>query len=147
MTNVDPHNESTYKTCVIASDLKETEIPKRAVLQELEKCRYADSGVFAVKLALEEALSNAVKHGNRCDTSKKITVRYAVTHECAAIIIRDEGEGFCPGEVPDPTTPERLRMPTGRGIMLLRAYMDKVEYRDNGREIFFMKKRSCDNES
>ena len=147
MTNVNPHNEISYKTCVIASDLKEAEIPKREVVRELEKFQYADSGIFAIKLALEEALCNAIKHGNQCDPSKKITVRYSVTPECVTICIRDEGEGFTPEDVPDPTTPDRLRMPSGRGIMLLRAYMDKVEYRDNGREIFFMRKRRHDDES
>lgn len=147
MTNTDPNNEPAYKTCVISSDLKETEIPKQAVLQELIKYHYGDSGVFAVKLALEEALCNALKHGNQCDVNKKITIRYAVTSECVTIIVRDEGEGFVPEEVPDPTTPDRIRMPSGRGIMLLRAYMDEVEYRDHGREIFFMKKRCHDVES
>lgn len=147
MTNVNPQNEISYKTCVIFSNLEEAEIPKKEVMQELEKFQYADSGIFAIKLALEEALCNAIKHGNQCDPSKKITVRYSVTPECVTICIRDEGEGFTPEDVPDPTTPDRLRMPTGRGIMLLRAYMDKVEYRDNGREIFFMRKRRHEDES
>jgi serine/threonine-protein kinase RsbW len=87
-------------------------------------------------------LTNAVKHGNAYDPEKKVTVRYAVTPETLVVIVRDEGPGFIPAAVPDPTSPERLSVPSGRGIMLLRAYMDEVEYRDKGREVRFAKHRS-----
>lgn len=142
MSDVDPHDESTFLVCTIKSDLKETEIPKQAILRELERHGFCDDAIFGLKLAMEEALTNAIKHGNRCDTSKTVTVRYAVNSELAAIIVRDEGNGFIPDDVPDPTSPDRLPVPSGRGIMLLRAYMDKVEYRDHGRELYFMKRRT-----
>ncbi len=142
MTAVDPDNEATFHVCVIKSDQRETEIPKQAILRELRRCRFGKDAQFAVKLALEEALSNAVKHGNQCDPEKPVTVRYAVTPEKAVIIIRDEGCGFIPEDIPDPTTPDRLPHPNGRGIMLMRAYMDEVAYRDRGREVYLMKRRS-----
>lgn len=142
MTDVDPDNEATFHTCVIRSDQRETDIPKDAILRELERCRFEREDLFAVKLALEEALTNAVRHGNCCDESKKITVRYAVNEEKAVIIIRDEGKGFVPEEVPDPTAPDRVPLPSGRGIMLMRTYMDEVIYRDEGREVYFMKRRT-----
>ena len=142
MTEVDPHNEATLKVCVIPSDVQQTEIPKRAVLQEVEHCRFHKDARFAIKLALEEVLCNAIKHGNRNDPSKNVTVRYAVTSEMAVVIVRDEGCGFIPDNVPDPTSLDRLPLPDGRGIMLLRAYMDKVEFRDRGREVYFMKLRT-----
>lgn len=141
MTNVNPDNEAAFQVCTIKSDQRATEIPKQAIHQELKRCQYSDREIFAVKLALEEALTNAVKHGNRNNTSKNITVRFAITHEKAVIIVRDEGEGFAPEEIPDPTTAERLSLPCGRGIMLIRAYMDDVCYRDQGREIYFVKHR------
>jgi len=139
MTEVDPANEETFKVCTIQSDLRETCVPKERILKELERRQYGEEEKFAVKLALEEALSNAIKHGNRNDPSKKIKVGYAVTAKRAVIVVRDEGPGFCPDAVPDCTDPERLRLPNGRGIMLLRAYMDEVEYRDNGRELYIVK--------
>ncbi len=142
MTEVDPHNEATFKVCVIKSNMQQAEIPKRAVLMEVERCRFCEEARFAIKLALEEALCNAVRHGNRNDASKKVTVRYAVTPEMAVVIVRDEGSGFIPDEIPDPTSVDRLPRPDGRGIMLLRAYMDKVEFRDHGREVYFMKRRT-----
>jgi serine/threonine-protein kinase RsbW len=141
MDNVDPSNEATFKVCRIRSCLEDTDIAKEAIVREIEACSFRESDIFAIKLAMEEALTNAVKHGNRCDPCKSVTVRYAVSPEMCVVIVRDEGGGFRPENVPDPTTPERLPVPNGRGIMLLRAYMDKVEYRDEGREVYFMKRR------
>ncbi len=142
MTDVDPNNEATFHEHVICSDSREINLPKEAVLDELKRCAFCEDAIFAVKLALEEALCNAVKHGNQGDPTKKVTIRYAVSIEKVVVIVRDEGEGFSPTTVPDPTTPERLPIPSGRGIMLIRAYMDEVRYRDKGRELFFMKRRT-----
>ena len=142
MTVVDPDNEATFCECVIKSDLRETCAAKQAVIEALERCRYSEDAVFAVKLALEEALTNAVKHGNRNDASKSVTVRYAVNMDKAVVVVRDEGGGFLPDDIPDCTSPDRLPLPNGRGIMLIRAYTDEVCYRDHGREIYFVKRRA-----
>ena len=142
MTNVDPDNEATFQVCVIPSDPRKTVVPKEVILTELKRHRFSDEATFAIKLALEEALINAIKHGNRNDRSKSITVRYAVSPDKAVIVVRDEGPGFAPDEVPDCTAPERLPLPNGRGIMLIQSYMDEVCYRDNGREIYLMKRRT-----
>lgn len=142
MTQVDPSNEATFHVCVISADHSATEVPKQAILKELKRCRFSRDATFAIKLALEEALTNAIKHGNLCDSSRQVTVRFGITSEKAVIIVRDEGCGFIPDEIPDPTTPDRLPMPSGRGIMLMRAYMDEVIFRDHGREVYFMKRRT-----
>ena len=142
MTEVDPDNEATFHVCVIQSDSSEARVVHEAISAELQRCGFTEQATFAVKLALEEALVNAVKHGNECDCSKRITVRYAINSEKAAIIVRDEGCGFTPDEIPDPTTPDRLPLASGRGIMLMRAYMDEVAYRDSGREVYLMKRRA-----
>jgi len=129
-----------FKTCVIRSDVRQICLPRLAIVRELQKCRYREEDIFALKLAIEEAIANAVKHGNQGDSSKTVTVRFAITPERSVIIVRDEGGGFHPDEVPDPTLPERLPLPNGRGIMLMRAYMDEVSYRDQGREVVFVKR-------
>jgi serine/threonine-protein kinase RsbW len=141
MTQVDPDNEATFQVCQISSKPEEIPVPKKMVLVELKRHKFSQKSIFAIKLALEEALSNAIKHGNRCDCSKPVTVRYDVDDERAVIIVRDEGCGFEPEEVPDPTTPDRLPLPNGRGIMLMCAYMDEVRFRDHGREVYFVKYR------
>lgn len=141
MAAVDPDNEATFKVIEIPSTLKATREPQETVLKEAEDCGFCGDTLFAIKLALEEAMSNAVKHGNKCDPAKRVTIRYAVTDERLAVVVADEGGGFSPESVPDPTTRDRLPLPNGRGIMLMRAYMDVVEYRNNGAEVYMMKRK------
>lgn len=138
-------NPKVFQTCVIPSELRETQVPKDRILDELRRHGFGDDAIFAVKLALEEALTNAVKHGNRWDPCKCVTVRYFVSEEEAVIFIRDEGSGFEPEAVPDCTSAERLPVPNGRGLLLMRAYMDEVRYQDSGREVCFVKKRNSSN--
>ncbi|MBI4716264.1 MAG: ATP-binding protein [Planctomycetes bacterium] len=142
MSNVDPDNEATYEVCTIRNDLRETARPKETIVDLLRQHAYSEQAAFGVKLALEEALTNAVKHGNRNDPAKHVTIRFAVSDEKAVIMVRDEGPGFAPDQVPDCTSPDRLPLPNGRGIMLIRAYMDEVCFRDNGREVCMMKRRT-----
>jgi serine/threonine-protein kinase RsbW len=141
MTYVDADKETAFEVQVVKNDLHSIIPPKEAILRELDRHGYSECEVFAIKLALEEALTNAVKHGNANDPAKHVTVRYSVTPEKAIVIVRDEGEGFMPETVPDCTCAERLPVPSGRGIMLMKAYMDKICYRDKGREVYFMKRR------
>jgi len=143
MSDVDPRNEDSYCVCTIRSRLEESPLPQEGILRQAEACGYSEDEIFAIKLALEEALTNAIKHGNRCDPDKSVTVRYAVTPDVLVVLVRDEGQGFSPDEVPDPTAADRLNVPNGRGIMLLRAYMDELEYRDHGREVRFVKRRDA----
>ena len=89
-----------------------------------------------VRLAVREALNNAVKHGSRLDPKKKIHVAWRLDpQEGLWVSIRDEGNGFDPNRIPDPTAPENLERFSGRGIFMIRELMDKVEFRDKGREI------------
>ena len=141
MTGTDADNEARYHVCVVKGDPCEMVAPKQAIVDDLHRHRFSDEAVFAVKLALEEALCNAVKHGNKGDTRKDVLIRYLVTSEKCEVIVRDEGRGFEPELVPDPTAPDRLPLPSGRGIMLIKAYMDDVEYRENGREVYFVRHR------
>lgn len=137
----EPENEAAFEVRTFPSDLREASRVREEIIARLRACRFDEPSLFAVTLALEEALSNAVKHGNCCDCTKPVTVRYAVNPRQAVFIIRDEGGGFCPDDVPDCTSPERIAVPNGRGIMLIRTYMDEVCYRDAGREVYMVKRR------
>lgn len=111
-----------------------------AILQEivgaLEKTGVPCGDLDEVRLALREALNNAVKHGSRLDPKKTIHVACRLDpQEGLWVSIRDEGNGFDPNRVPDPTAPENLERFSGRGLFMIRELMDKVEFRDNGREI------------
>jgi len=140
MSAVDPYNESTYNVIEIPSTLADAKKPEVHILAEVERCGYDEDASFAIKLALEEAMTNAVRHGNCGDATKRIIVRYAVTPEMCVICVRDEGPGFRPKDIPDPTAPDRLSLPSGRGIMLMKAYMNDVEYRCDGREVRMVKR-------
>lgn len=142
MAQVDPNNEAGFEVHSFPSDLKEACRAKDAIIARLRQHQFDEQSLFGITLALEEALTNAVKHGNCCDCTKPVTVRYSVNAEKAIIIVRDEGGGFCPDDVPDCTSSERIAVPNGRGIMLIRAYMDEVSYRADGREVYMVKRRN-----
>jgi len=84
--------------------------------------------VAALLLAVTEATTNAIIHANKCDVSKLVTVDVQVHKTKITIKITDEGEGFNPAEIPDPTKPENLLKDSGRGVYLMRVYMDELNY-------------------
>ena len=84
--------------------------------------------VAALLLAVTEATTNAIIHANKCDVSKLVTVDVQVGKTKITIKITDEGEGFNPAEIPDPTQPENLLKDSGRGVYLMRVYMDALNY-------------------
>jgi serine phosphatase RsbU (regulator of sigma subunit)/anti-sigma regulatory factor (Ser/Thr protein kinase) len=111
-----------------------------AVMEKLGSLNYGERSQFAVRLCLEEALINAMKHGNRMDRSKKITVTCEADDHGLKLSVEDEGQGFHPEAVPDPTRPENLEVTHGRGLLLMRSYMDKVTHNEKGTKITFEKK-------
>lgn len=128
------------KEVIVSNDLAATKHAERAVLEEAARCGFCENTAFAIKLALEEAFTNAFRHGNKCDPRKHIIVRYEVTAEHIEIEVEDEGDGFDPNQVPDPTQPEFIDRPHGRGIMLMRAYLDAVEYNASGNAVRLVKR-------
>ncbi|MHC4080889.1 MAG: ATP-binding protein [Planctomycetota bacterium] len=105
------------------------------IVQALGRYGFDDHARFAILTALGEALSNAVLHGNLNDPAKALTVEYSADASTVAIVVEDEGAGFDPAAVPDPTRPENVDIPSGRGIMLMRAYMTEVEYDPPGNRV------------
>ena len=91
--------------------------------------------VFSIKLALEEALINAITHGNQMQRAKKVAVSYRVTPAAFEVRITDEGAGFNPDDVPDPTAFENLERPCGRGLWLMRHYMNEVSFSERGNAV------------
>ncbi len=131
--------DSALHEIVIANTLREAKRPESRILKDLEQNGYDPDTVFAIKLALEEALTNAVKHGNGNDASKQIVVRYHISPARVLIMVRDEGPGFDLQAVPDPTADENLERPNGRGIMLMHAYMTSIHFNERGNEVWMLK--------
>ena len=99
--------------------------------------------MFDLRLAAQEAVVNAVEHGNRGDERKKVYVRCHVNGDSLVVTVRDEGDGFDPGQVPDPTLPENILKEHGRGIFLMRNLCDEVRYSPRGNEVTLIKKLCC----
>lgn len=127
---------------VIASNLEAARAVEKAILREVARHGYDEAATFAIKLALEEGLNNAIKHGNRYDSEKSVEVHFDIDGERASVTITDQGKGFDLSAVPDPTADENLEKPCGRGIMLMCAYMDEVRYNEKGNRVH-MVKRNC----
>lgn len=114
-----------------------------SVLSRLETENWFPHDIFGIHLALEEALVNAVKHGNRLDESKLVHVICRLSADRLYIQIRDEGPGFKVNDVPDCTQDENLEKSSGRGIMLMRNFMSRVEYNDTGNMVTMEKSRKA----
>jgi serine/threonine-protein kinase RsbW len=120
---------------VFQSDLRELPAVQKRILDEVERHHFTPDAVFAIKLSLEEALINAVKHGNKLDREKKVRVDVEISAQRFEITIEDEGEGFERSSVPDPRLDENLEKLHGRGLLLMEEYMDEVQYSAGGRRI------------
>jgi len=134
-----PH-EVRDRRAAIPSDPKLLQKIEDAIMEDLTRNNYGERAQFGVRLAVEEAVINAMKHGNRMDKAKQVTVTWSVGEDEAVISVEDEGEGFDPAAVPDPTLEENLEVPHGRGLVLIRAYMDRVEFNDKGNLITLVKR-------
>lgn len=108
---------------------------QRALLDAVQKLRYDPASVFAIRLALEEALANAFKHGNKGDPEKHVHMECRVEYDVVVIEIEDQGEGFDPQTVPDPTEQENVEIPSGRGLTLMRAFMNEVHIQPPGNRV------------
>jgi serine/threonine-protein kinase RsbW len=132
-------DDSALISVTVPNDLHYLREPEAHIIAELRRCGYDDDTVFAIKLAFEEAATNAVKHGNCGDRSKRVHLRYYVDPQRIVLMVRDEGCGFRPEDVPDPTADENLERPSGRGLMLMNSYMTKVYYSEAGNEVWLLK--------
>ena len=79
-------------------------------------------------LAVTEATTNAIIHANKCDPTKLVKIHVQIEDSKLLIKIKDEGKGFDPTKLPDPTEPENLLKDSGRGVFLMKVYMDEVKY-------------------
>jgi serine/threonine-protein kinase RsbW len=119
----------------IGSDPAEARGVQEQIEQLLQERHASDKDIFCIRLALEEALVNAIKHGNQLDRSKKVRITFRVEADRFECRISDDGPGFDPSEVPDPTAVENLERPCGRGLMLMRHYMNEVVFNDRGNSV------------
>ena len=113
---------------ILASRFETIEVAERALRDLCDRAGCGGDEQYWLISALREAVANAIRHGNRQDPGLRVLVDYTIHDSEAVIRVEDEGNGFEPAEVPDPTAPENLLRPSGRGIFYMRQFMDRVDF-------------------
>jgi serine/threonine-protein kinase RsbW len=122
------------------SDLKYLDGVLDYINERLLKLGLINPGESEVLIALDEAIVNAVKHGNKCDPRKNVQIVADFSPRGARFTVKDSGCGFSRDQVPDPRDPSRLLEPNGRGLLLINHIMDEVSYNRCGNEIQMFKR-------
>lgn len=120
---------------VINSRREEIAEAANDILATAREAGLDEAACFAIRLAAEEALSNACKHGNEEVPDRKIAIHVQVDGRQVTVTVEDEGRGFDPEAIPDPRADENLRIPSGRGLMLIRSFMHEVKIPHPGNRI------------
>lgn len=107
----------------------------QSIVAAMARHGHGDAAQFATRLAWEEAISNAIHHGNKDRADAHIEVAWHVDASRVFVRITDEGSGFDPAAIIDPTLDENLECPSGRGLLLMRAYMTRVEIPEPGNTV------------
>lgn len=128
----------------IQSDLASGHQVLEDLLGRLQAEDWDSRQMFGIRLALEEAVVNAIKHGNCLDCNKQVHVICHSTPEKIWFKISDQGQGFNPEHVPDCTDDDHIECASGRGIMLMRNFMNRVEYNQKGNVVELEKQRGHD---
>jgi serine/threonine-protein kinase RsbW len=118
-----------------------------AVIDEITsamgRSEFTAKEVFGMRLALEEAGVNAIKHGHQGRQDMPVFIRFRVDADQLLVEIEDQGPGFSPEQVPDPLAPENLERPCGRGLLLMKCYTTWLTYNERGNRVTLCKQRSA----
>ncbi len=132
----DQHHSTTSATIELVNDRDAIDSVEDRIVELAEAAGFSKSARFALRLAVEEAIINAFKHGHATlSPDTPVTVEYEVGPSRVFVAVEDQGPGFVPEAVPDPTLDENLELPSGRGLVLIRAYMTSVTYNERGNRV------------
>ena len=114
----------------LLSSYENIELAERALTELCNSAQVEEETTYWIGMALREALANAIKHGNKLNPEKRVFVRMRVLPAGELKIeVEDEGDGFDPGRLVDPTSPDNLMRSSGRGVFYMRQFMDEVRFR------------------
>jgi serine/threonine-protein kinase RsbW len=128
----------------IASSLDVGHATIERLIAALEANMWEGRDLFHIQLAVEEAIVNAITHGNKQADNKLVEVEFRVDPQTTFLRIKDQGTGFNPAAVPDPRDDDHLECTNGRGVLLIREFMSEVHYNARGNEVTMIKHRSKD---
>jgi serine/threonine-protein kinase RsbW len=127
---------------VIPSDYESGQAIVERIMSAVAQCGFSTRDTFGLRLSVDEAVINAIKHGNKFHPDKTVRVDFLSNETGVRIEIEDQGPGFRPEDVPDPTADENLERPSGRGLMLMREFMTHVEFSPKGNLVVLEKRYS-----
>ena len=140
--NLESQSWTWTKECTFPSDMGTAHSLIMEVVGEVRTHRWDDKDIFAVELALEESLTNAVKHGNDSNPSKNVRFDCKLSPNKIYVRVEDEGSGFDPHSLADPREPENQMVASGRGVLLINHFATSVKWNERGNVIEFEKERS-----
>jgi serine/threonine-protein kinase RsbW len=123
-----PPDHSLCAHLELSSRFENIEVAERALVDLCAHAGYTSDDAYRVVTALREATANAIRHGNRQDPERTVTIDVRIDDDEVSIRVEDQGEGFDLDDVPDPTDPGYLLRPSGRGIFYMRQFMTCVEF-------------------
>lgn len=130
----------------IPSDVDQGHHAIEKLLAAMTQRNWEGRNYFHVQMAAEEAMVNAVEHGNKKAKDKRVDIEFVVSEDEVYMRFTDEGEGFNPEELPDPRDDENLHCTNGRGVMLIKEMMSEVKYSERGNQVEMWKRRSASSE-
>jgi serine/threonine-protein kinase RsbW len=138
-----PDSTNNRASLTLASSIESVDLVERTAEEFAERSGFDEDTVPNIAMAVREAAVNAVIHGNSYDPTKQITATFESNSESLIVRITDQGPGLDPDSVPDPLAPENILRGSGRGIFLIKAFMDEVHFRQlhPGTELTLIKHR------
>jgi serine/threonine-protein kinase RsbW len=124
-----------YKKIRIESEISNIRIVENAIDSATGEIGISKENYGKILVSTLEAVNNAILHGNKCDPNKKVDILISYKLEVLKIKITDQGPGFSPGTVPDPTMPENIESLNGRGVFLMFRLADNIKYSKRGNSV------------
>jgi len=127
---------------IFPSDHSEARKAQDRIVSAIQQHQFDADSVYAITIALQECVVNAIKHGNRFDRTKNVTLEAHISDDQIEITVEDQGEGFVRNNVPDPLKDENIERLHGRGLLLMEAYMNQVDYSKGGKRVRLVRYRN-----
>lgn len=144
--------EATGETVslTLKSNFNSVEVAERFIHSVMDRFHLEDAETHRVEMAVRESVINAIQHGNNCDESKKVQLEISLAPTKLTIFVRDEGRGFDIGLIPNPLEENNILKTSGRGIFIIRSFMDEFSVRrlpNDGTEVMMVKRLSSNSNS
>ena len=139
-----PDSTTSRVSLTLPSSLESVDTIEHAAQGFAARAGFDEDTVPNIAMAVREAAVNAILHGNSYNPAKQVTASFEANSDALVVRIADQGTGFDPGNIPDPLAPENILRGSGRGIFLIRAFMDEVHFRQlhPGTELTLIKHRT-----